>query len=180
MQQAGGKTIVELTVGGLKPDPEGLIGISKATDTHIVMGCGHYVDEYQDPANRERSVDDFATEMVGQIYEGAFWGSDARAGLIGEIGCQSPWTDLEKRVMEGALIAQKGKPALRSTCIRAEIPTNRRKWPILSRRGAVLCPDSSSAISIAPFSMTSAYFDWRIPAALSNSTYSAKNNPSTL
>ena len=106
MQQAGGKTIVELTVGGLKPDPEGLIGISKATDTHIVMGCGHYVDEYQDPANRERSVDDFATEMVGQIYEGA-WGSDARAGLIGEIGCQSPWTDLEKRVMEGALIAQK-------------------------------------------------------------------------
>ena len=106
MRQAGGKTIVELTVGGLKPDPEGLIGISKATDTHIVMGCGHYVDEYQDPANRELNVDDFATEMVGQIYEGA-WGSDARAGLIGEIGCQSPWTDLEKRVMEGALIAQK-------------------------------------------------------------------------
>ncbi|MEC7303565.1 MAG: aryldialkylphosphatase, partial [Pseudomonadota bacterium] len=100
MRQAGGKTIVELTVGGLKPDPEGLIVISKATDTHIVMGCGHYVDEYQDPANRELNVDDFATEMVGQIYEGA-WGSDARAGLIGEIGCQSPWTDLEKRVMEG-------------------------------------------------------------------------------
>ena len=106
MRQAGGKTIVELTVGGLKPDPEGLIVISKATDTHIVMGCGHYVDEYQDPANRELNVDDFATEMVGQVYEGA-WGSDARAGLIGEIGCQSPWTDLEKRVMEGALIAQK-------------------------------------------------------------------------
>ena len=106
MRQAGGKTIVELTVGGLKPNPEGLIIISKATDTHIVMGCGHYVDKYQDPANRERSVDDFATEMVGQVYEGA-WGSDARAGLIGEIGCQSPWTDLEKRVMEGALIAQK-------------------------------------------------------------------------
>jgi phosphotriesterase-related protein len=106
MRAVGGRTIVELTVGGLKPDPEGLVGISAATDTHIVMGCGHYVDEYQDPANRDRTVDDFAAEMIAQIYEGA-WGSNVRAGLIGEIGCQSPWTDLEKRVMEGALIAQK-------------------------------------------------------------------------
>jgi phosphotriesterase-related protein len=35
------------------------------------------------------------------------WGTDVRAGMIGEIGCQSPWTDLEKRVMTAALIAQK-------------------------------------------------------------------------
>ena len=35
------------------------------------------------------------------------WGTEVRAGMIGEIGCQSPWTDLEKRVMTAALIAQK-------------------------------------------------------------------------
>ena len=29
-----------------------------------------------------------------------------RAGIIGEIGCQAPWTDLEKRVMRGAVVAQ--------------------------------------------------------------------------
>jgi phosphotriesterase-related protein len=29
-----------------------------------------------------------------------------RAGIIGEIGCQNPWTRLERRVLEGALIAQ--------------------------------------------------------------------------
>jgi phosphotriesterase-related protein len=42
--------------------------------------------------------------MTGQILAGA-WGTDVRAGMIGEIGCQAPWTDLEKRVMRGAFIA---------------------------------------------------------------------------
>lgn len=105
MRRAGGRSIVELTVGGLDPDPRGLRKIAEATDTHIVMGCGHYVDEYQDPANRTRRVEDFAAEMIEQLTVGA-WGTDIRAGIIGEIGCQSPWTELEKRVMDGALLAQ--------------------------------------------------------------------------
>lgn len=106
MKQDGGRAIVELSVGGLKPDPEGLAAITAATGVHIVMGSGHYVDEYQDPANRTRPVESFAEEMIAQITEGA-WGTDIRAGIIGEIGCQSPWTDLEKTVMQGALIAQR-------------------------------------------------------------------------
>ncbi|MGE0718822.1 MAG: phosphotriesterase [Alphaproteobacteria bacterium] len=105
MRRAGGRTIVELSCGGLKPDPQGLRQIAEATDVHIVMGCGHYVDEYQDPRNRERTVDDFAQEMIDQVQCGA-WGTDIRAGMIGEIGCQAPWTALEKRVMRGALLAQ--------------------------------------------------------------------------
>jgi phosphotriesterase-related protein len=71
---------------------------------HLVMGCGYYVNDYQDPRNRDRTVEDFAQEMIGQILHGA-WGTDVRAGVIGEIGCQAPWTDLEKRVMQAALIA---------------------------------------------------------------------------
>lgn len=104
MRRSGGRSMVELTVGGLKPDPIGLRKVSEATDAHIVMGCGHYVDEYQEQANRTRSIDDFAGEMIEQITVGA-WGTDVRAGIIGEIGCQSPWTDLEQRVMAGAVIA---------------------------------------------------------------------------
>ena len=105
MVQAGGRTIVELTCGGLKPDPEGLAEIAQRTGAQIVMGCGHYVHEYQDPANEARSVDSFAAEMIGQVFEGA-WETNIRAGIIGEIGCQVPWTHLEKRVLRGALIAQ--------------------------------------------------------------------------
>ena len=105
MQAAGGRTIVELTVGGLRPDPEGLAEIARTTQTGIVMGCGHYVEEYQDASNGERTVEDFAAEMVAQIYDGA-WETGVRAGILGEIGCQAPWTEQEKRVMAGALVAQ--------------------------------------------------------------------------
>ncbi|MEM6847686.1 MAG: aryldialkylphosphatase [Pseudomonadota bacterium] len=105
MVDAGGAAIVELTIGGLKPDPDALVAISEATGAQIVMGCGHYVEEYQDPANHGRSVDSFAEEMIAQVFEGD-WGSDVRAGMIGEIGCQTPWTTLERTVMTGAIIAQ--------------------------------------------------------------------------
>ena len=105
MREAGGSAIVELSNGGLCPAPEQLREISERTGVHVVMGCGHYVEEHQDPVNHERSVEDFAAEITAQVLEGA-WGTDIGAGIIGEIGCQSPWTELEKRVMRGAILAQ--------------------------------------------------------------------------
>jgi len=105
MMRAGGRTMVELSSGGLKPDPNALAEIAVSTGANIVMGCGHYVHDYQDRSNDIRSVESFASEMMDQIFTGA-WGTHVRAGIIGEIGCQVPWTDLEKRVLRGALIAQ--------------------------------------------------------------------------
>jgi phosphotriesterase-related protein len=104
-KSAGGGTLVELTVGGLQPRPERLAAIARATGVNIVMGCGHYVEEYQDPGNANRGAEHFAREIVGQLTEGA-WGTQIRAGIIGEIGCQAPWTAQERRVMQGALLAQ--------------------------------------------------------------------------
>ena len=105
MVAAGGRTVVDLTCGGLGPKPEALVQIARATGAHVVMGCGHYVDEFQAAANRARTVEDFAKEMVTAAFEGA-WGTDVRAGILGEIGCQAPWTELERRVMRGAILAQ--------------------------------------------------------------------------
>jgi phosphotriesterase-related protein len=105
MKAQGGSAIVELTNGGLSPDPAQLSSISERTGVHVVMGCGHYVEEYQVSTNHDRDVEDFAAEMVEQVFHGA-WDTDVRAGIIGEIGCQAPWTDLEKRVMKGAVLAQ--------------------------------------------------------------------------
>ncbi len=104
MKHDGGDAIVELTCGGLSPDPAGLRRIAAGTGVHLVMGCGHYVNEYQDPRNHQRTVEDFAGEMIGQILHGA-WDTEVRAGMIGEIGCSAPWTATEKRVMQAALIA---------------------------------------------------------------------------
>jgi phosphotriesterase-related protein len=104
LHAAGGRTLVELSSGGLDPDPAALARLATESGIHIVMGCGHYVHEYQDPANAARSAEDFAAEMIDQIQLGA-WGSEIRAGIIGEIGCQAPWTAQEKRVMAGAVLA---------------------------------------------------------------------------
>jgi len=105
MVAAGGRTIVELSSGGLEPRPEALATIARESGAHVVMGCGHYVDEFQPDANRARSADDFARDMITAAFEGA-WGTGVRAGIIGEIGCQAPWTALERRVMQGAIVAQ--------------------------------------------------------------------------
>ena len=105
MREEGGSAIVELSNGGLSPAPETLREISDRTDVHVIMGCGHYVEEYQDAGNHHRKEEDFAAEIVAQIFEGA-WGTTVCAGIIGEIGCQAPWTTLERRVMSGAVLAQ--------------------------------------------------------------------------
>ena len=103
--EKGGRTIVELTIGGLMPNPEGLARASRDSGARIVMGCGYYVHDYQDPANADRGLEELAQEMVDQIQLGA-WGTNVRAGLLGEIGCQWPWTDLEKKMLAAACLAQ--------------------------------------------------------------------------
>jgi phosphotriesterase-related protein len=101
---AGCGAIVELTIGGLKPDPKGLAEASRRTGCAIVMGCGWYVDQYQHNDNRNRSADSFAEEMIAQVQQGA-WDTDVRAGIVGEIGCQWPWTGREKLCLTGAVVA---------------------------------------------------------------------------
>jgi phosphotriesterase-related protein len=110
MAAAGGRTVVELSCGGLDPRPNGLATLARGTGVNIVMGCGHYVHEYQPQANHARSADSFAAEIIDQIQLGA-WNTDVRAGIIGEIGCQSPWTELEKTVMRGAVLAMQATGA---------------------------------------------------------------------
>lgn len=106
LHAVGGRTVVELSCGGLHPDPAGLQEVSRRSGVQVIMGCGYYVEEYQAPENYSRSVESFAREIVDQVQVGA-WGTGVRAGIIGEIGCQAPWTELERRVMHGAALAQR-------------------------------------------------------------------------
>lgn len=110
MARAGGGAIVDLTVGGLGPRPLLLRQMAEETGVQIVMGAGHYVEEYQLAETATMSVAELTGQMTGQLLDGA-WGTDVKAGIIGEIGCQSPWTDREKKVMEAAVETQKATGA---------------------------------------------------------------------
>ena len=105
MVKDGGRSVVEVSTHPMVLDPEGLLEVSQRTDVHIVRGCGRYLDEFMNPADLERSVDDLAADIVTDIREGA-GEVGVRAGIIGEIGCSWPWTEAEKRSMQAAVIAQ--------------------------------------------------------------------------
>ncbi len=104
MRREGGRTLVEVSCGGLAPDPKGLKEVSETSDVHIVMGCGHYVHDYHDSDIPSQTEEEITQQIIDQIQVGA-WDTNIRAGIIGEIGCQSPWTDQEKKVMSAAVKA---------------------------------------------------------------------------
>jgi phosphotriesterase-related protein len=106
LRESGMGTVVELSSAGMGRDPEGLLRVSRASDVHIVMGCGWYIEPFLEPGTGAKSVDELAGEMIRDIRAGA-GGTGIRAGVIGEIGCSGAWTDLERRVVAAAALAQR-------------------------------------------------------------------------
>ena len=105
LKDCGGTALVELTCGGIRPDPGGLQVVSRRSGIEIVMGCGYYLETFAGQGVTGRSVDELAAEMIAAVTQGA-WGSDVRAGIIGEIGVSDPWSRAERRALQAAAIAQ--------------------------------------------------------------------------
>jgi phosphotriesterase-related protein len=97
--------VVELTTGGIHPDPAALARISAASGVRIVTGAGWYYDAYIPDDARTLDVVALTEQMVAQVTEGA-WGTAIRCGLIGEIGVSWPMTDFERRSLTAAARAQ--------------------------------------------------------------------------
>jgi len=97
--------IVDLTTFGIQPDPNGLRFLSQGTGIPIIQGAGYYVDEYIPDEMKDVSVDDLATEIIAQVTVGC-WGTEIRAGIIGEIGCTWPLRPFERKVLQAAALAQ--------------------------------------------------------------------------
>ena len=108
----GGKSIVEVTIRGLRPDPLAVARVSRMTGVNIIMGTGYYVEKAY-PSNinmNTKSEEEIAQELVNDIIEG-FGNTAVHAGIIGEIGCSWPLTDNEKKVLRAAARAQKATGA---------------------------------------------------------------------
>ena len=104
-RKAGGITVVDVTIPGIGRDPSALARISRETGVNIVMGTGLYTEPSLAPEYRGMSVDDIAAFFVRDIKEGV-GNTGIHAGIIGEIGCSWPVTEMELRSVRAAAIAQ--------------------------------------------------------------------------
>jgi predicted metal-dependent phosphotriesterase family hydrolase len=96
----GGDCVVDLTPPGLGRDPRWQSALAARTGLHIVMSAGWYRESFYPPQARigQRSVDDLADELVGEINDGVE-GTGIRPGILGEIGTDQAWVSpAEERV----------------------------------------------------------------------------------
>ena len=103
-RQAGGGTVIDLTLDGVGRDPSWLAGLSRSTGLHIVMGSGWYRGAHYPPEALidRRSVEELADEIVRDATDGV-GETGIRAGIIGEIGTDKPWLSAqEERVHRAA------------------------------------------------------------------------------
>lgn len=104
--QAGGRSIVDPTCRGIGRDPVKLRRISRETGLNIVMGAGYYLASSMPDTVERLGIDDIADEIVAEALHGTD-GTDAKIGLIGEIGVSSDFTALEEKSLRGAVRAQR-------------------------------------------------------------------------
>ncbi len=102
---AGGRTVVDPTCRGIGRSPEKLRDIARITGLNIVMGSGYYLQSSHPPEVARLSAEAIADEIVREALEGVD-GTDARIGLIGEIGVSGDFTPAEEKSLRGAAKAQ--------------------------------------------------------------------------
>jgi phosphotriesterase-related protein len=99
--QAGGRSVIDMTVDGLDPKPEALRRISQRSAVQIVAGTGVYRAFAHPPWVAGMTVDELAARFVGAILVGIN-GTSVRAGLLGELGTSSPILPDEIKVLRAA------------------------------------------------------------------------------
>jgi phosphotriesterase-related protein len=116
---AGGRTLVDVTTGGLNGDPAGLRAMSERTGLHIVRGAGFYRRAYFPPELDALSTDAVADLIVRDIEQGT---DGVRAGIIGEIGCDRYLSAVEERSFRAAARAHHRTGLT--------ITTHAARWPV--------------------------------------------------
>ena len=110
-KEVGGCSIVEMSNTGLYGDPAGLARISRETGINIIKGGGFYIGKSQSPEVLAMNEDELTEQIISEIMIG-FGETSVKAGLIGEIGCNAPIEDFEKKSLRASALAQKETGAL--------------------------------------------------------------------
>jgi phosphotriesterase-related protein len=106
-KEAGGNTLVDVTLEHIGRDPEKLRRVSEATDVHIVMGTGFYREPYYPEYVNKTSTNELAKYMINEIKNGV-GDTGIKPGIIGEIGIDKTWIQgVEERVIRAAARAHR-------------------------------------------------------------------------
>lgn len=101
----GGRTVVDPTCRGIGRNPQVLRQISQGAQTQIIMGSGYYLGTSLPEEFHALNADQIADQIVLEATQGVD-GTDAKVGLIGEIGVGSAFTADEEKSLRGAAQAQ--------------------------------------------------------------------------
>lgn len=118
-RRAGGQTVVELTPIGARVDApsrkhgEALQHVSRTLGVHVVAGTSFMYEPSFPQQYREYTADELAEVMIGELNVG-LQGTNARAGIIGEIGTGGgEWfSPLEERLLQASAMAHKATGAV--------------------------------------------------------------------
>jgi len=113
-KQVGGKTIVDVTITGLRPAlpsdspsySQSLAQLSRKTGVNIICGTGFYINKVHPEFVTTSTIEDLSDFMVKELTTGIDDSTEIKAGVIGEIGCSWPLTNNEIKVLKAAAMAQ--------------------------------------------------------------------------
>lgn len=100
----GGRTIIEATGMSIGRDLAGLRTVSQRSGVQIVAGTGFYLEASQPAEIASSTVDRLVELILADIRDGE---NGVRPGIIGEIGVSDRFTEVERRSLRAASLAQR-------------------------------------------------------------------------
>jgi phosphotriesterase-related protein len=100
-REAGGRSLVDLTVDGLAPNPLALRRLSRRTGVHVIAGAGVYVAIAHPAWVADATVGQLAQRLVRAVRTG-IGDTTIKAGVLGELGTSSPIHPDEIKVLRAA------------------------------------------------------------------------------
>jgi phosphotriesterase-related protein len=103
---AGGRTLCEVSVIGMRGDPAELPEISRRSGVHIVAGTAFFVEALTPAEHLDWSEQELAEHLIRE-HEAGIGDSGIRAGMIGEVGTSAPLMPFEVKSLRASVIAMK-------------------------------------------------------------------------